>query len=101
MEPLGNQTYGFFQGIFVFQVIGYKPLKYKNEYEYPAWAQWFGLMLALVSMCCIPLYLMGKLLTLEGPIKEVGILRTIYCCTDDKLYIGVLAQLLENENLNH
>lgn len=57
-------------GIFVFQVIGYKPLKYKNEYEYPAWAQWFGLMLALVSMCCIPLYLMGKLLTLEGPIKE-------------------------------
>lgn len=81
----------FFQGIFVFQVIGYKPLEYKNEYEYPAWAQWFGLMLALVSMCCIPLYLMGKLLTLEGPIKEVGILKTIYCCTDDKLYISVLA----------
>lgn len=93
--------WGFFQGIFAFQVIGYQPLKYKNEYEYPAWAQWFGLMLALVSMCCIPLYLVGKLLTLEGPIKEVGIMKMIYCCIDDKLYIGALSQLLENKSLKY
>lgn len=57
-------------GIFAFQLIGFKPLKYNNQYEYPPWAQGFGLMLALVSMCCIPFYMVGKLLTLKGPIKE-------------------------------
>lgn len=57
-------------GIFAFQLIGFKPLKYNNEYEYPPWAQGFGLMLALVSMSCIPFYIVGKLLTLKGPIKE-------------------------------
>lgn len=57
-------------GIFAFQLIGFKPLKYNNEYEYPPWAQGFGLMLALVSMCCIPFYVVGKLLSLKGPIKE-------------------------------
>lgn len=72
------------KGIFAFQLIGFKPLKYNNEYEYPPWAQGFGLMLALVSMCCIPFYVVGKLLSLKGPIKEVGIINLVYCCIDDK-----------------
>ncbi|XP_061163461.1 sodium- and chloride-dependent creatine transporter 1-like [Saccostrea echinata] len=57
-------------GIFAFQVIGFKALKYNNVYEYPPWAEALGLMLALVSMCCIPFYAIFKLLSLKGSIKE-------------------------------
>ncbi|XP_062566901.1 sodium- and chloride-dependent creatine transporter 1-like [Saccostrea cucullata] len=57
-------------GIFAFQVLGFKALKYNNVYEYPSWAEAFGLMLALVSMCCIPIYAGFKLLSLKGSMKE-------------------------------
>ncbi|XP_078336165.1 sodium- and chloride-dependent creatine transporter 1-like [Crassostrea virginica] len=57
-------------GIFAFQLIGFKPLKYNNVYEYPPWAQAFGLMLALVSMSCIPVNFGIKLLAVKGSLKE-------------------------------
>ncbi|XP_048750507.2 sodium- and chloride-dependent taurine transporter-like isoform X2 [Ostrea edulis] len=57
-------------GIFVFELVTFKPLKYNNVYEYPPWAQCFGLMLALVSMCCIPVYVIFKLLFLKGSFRE-------------------------------
>ncbi|XP_065933728.1 sodium- and chloride-dependent taurine transporter-like, partial [Magallana gigas] len=55
---------------YIYIFIGFKPLKYNNDYEYPPWSQGFGLMLALVSMCCIPFYVVGKILSLKGPLKE-------------------------------
>ncbi|XP_048750537.1 sodium- and chloride-dependent taurine transporter-like isoform X1 [Ostrea edulis] len=57
-------------GIFAFQVVTFKPLKYNNVLDYPPWAQCFGLMLALVSMCCIPVYVIFKLLFLKGSFIE-------------------------------
>ncbi|XP_063417773.1 sodium- and chloride-dependent creatine transporter 1-like [Mytilus trossulus] len=57
-------------GILMFQIITFKPIKYNNTYVYPEWAQAFGVMLAAVSIICIPTYIIFKLLKSEGSLIE-------------------------------
>ncbi|KAJ8303500.1 hypothetical protein KUTeg_019896 [Tegillarca granosa] len=57
-------------GIFMFQVVKFKPLKYNLVYDYPTWAQAFGLLMAIVSMLCIPAFIVYKIIRLQGPILK-------------------------------
>lgn len=63
--------YLLLQGTFAFSLIKYTPLKYNNEYEYPGWGYGLGWVLAMSSMLCIPLWMIHKLWTTEGTLKEV------------------------------
>lgn len=55
----------------MFQIITFKPIKYNKTYVYPEWAQAFGVMLAVVSIICIPTYIIFKLWNAEGSLIEV------------------------------
>lgn len=67
-----------FQGIFIFFLVKYKPLKYNNVYIYPDWGYGIGWMMALSSMVCIPLWICIKLWKTEGTFMEVrGICRSV------------------------
>ncbi|KAK7896331.1 hypothetical protein WMY93_021656 [Mugilogobius chulae] len=57
-------------GTFAFSLIKYTPLKYNNEYVYPWWGYVIGWLLALSSMICIPLWMVYKLSTTQGTLKE-------------------------------
>lgn len=57
-------------GTFAFSLIKYTPLKYNNEYVYPWWGYTLGWLLALSSMVCIPLWVVSKLSTSKGSLKE-------------------------------
>ncbi|KPP69044.1 sodium- and chloride-dependent GABA transporter 2-like [Scleropages formosus] len=57
-------------GTFAFSLIKYTPLKYNNEYVYPQWGYALGWMLALSSMICIPLWIVYKLCTTKGTLRE-------------------------------
>lgn len=59
------------QGIFIFFLVKYKPLKYNNVYTYPAWGYGIGWLMALSSMLCIPLWIFIKLWQTEGTLREV------------------------------
>lgn len=61
------------QGTFAFSLIKYTPLKYNNEYVYPWWGHVIGWLLALSSMVCIPLWMVYKIGTSQGTIKEVRV----------------------------
>ncbi|KAK3083343.1 hypothetical protein FSP39_020166 [Pinctada imbricata] len=58
-------------GIFVFHIVQFSPLKYNLSYEYPGWAQGIGIILALLSMVCVPVVVVKAFLTSEGSQKEV------------------------------
>ncbi|KAK2834745.1 hypothetical protein Q7C36_015446 [Tachysurus vachellii] len=57
-------------GTFAFSLIKYTPLKYNNEYVYPWWGYTLGWLLALSSMVCIPLWIVYKMCTSKGTLKE-------------------------------
>ncbi|KAK3526321.1 hypothetical protein QTP70_022740 [Hemibagrus guttatus] len=57
-------------GTFAFSLIKYTPLKYNNEYVYPWWGYTLGWLLALSSMVCIPLWIVYKMCTSKGTIRE-------------------------------
>ncbi|KAG8005695.1 Sodium-and chloride-dependent GABA transporter 2, partial [Nibea albiflora] len=57
-------------GTFAFSLIKYTPLKYNNEYVYPWWGYVIGWLLALSSMVCIPLWMVYKISTTQGTLKE-------------------------------
>ncbi|KAB5565827.1 hypothetical protein PHYPO_G00245970 [Pangasianodon hypophthalmus] len=57
-------------GTFAFSLIKYTPLKYNNEYVYPWWGYAVGWLLALSSMVCIPLWIMYKMGTAKGTLRE-------------------------------
>ncbi|KAG9280832.1 sodium- and chloride-dependent GABA transporter 2-like isoform X1 [Astyanax mexicanus] len=57
-------------GTFAFSLIKYTPLKYNNEYVYPWWGYALGWLLALSSMVCIPLWIIYKMGTTKGTLKE-------------------------------
>uniref|UniRef100_A0A671SWQ1 Transporter n=1 Tax=Sinocyclocheilus anshuiensis TaxID=1608454 RepID=A0A671SWQ1_9TELE len=57
-------------GTFAFSLIKYTPLKYNNEYVYPWWGYALGWLLALSSMICIPLWVVSKLSTAKGSLRE-------------------------------
>lgn len=59
------------QGIFIFFLVKYKPLKYNNTYTYPTWGYGIGWLMALSSMLCIPLWVFIKLWKTEGTLPEV------------------------------
>lgn len=61
----------FFQAVFLFHVVNYKPLTYNTVYTYPLWGEALGWMLALSSMLCIPLTVLYKLLRCKGSLREV------------------------------
>ncbi|XP_060086172.1 sodium- and chloride-dependent creatine transporter 1-like [Ylistrum balloti] len=57
-------------GLLLAKLIMFRPLKYNKTYEYPTWAQGFGILLALSSMVCIPIYAIFKLATTEGTLVK-------------------------------
>uniref|UniRef100_A0A3P9JYQ9 Transporter n=1 Tax=Oryzias latipes TaxID=8090 RepID=A0A3P9JYQ9_ORYLA len=57
-------------GTFAFSLIKYTPLKYNNVYVYPWWGYIIGWLLALSSMICIPLWMVYKISTTHGTLKE-------------------------------
>lgn len=57
-------------GIFIFNVVYYKPLVYNNTYVYPWWGEAMGWAFALSSMLCVPLHLLGCLLRAKGTMAE-------------------------------
>uniref|UniRef100_A0A452V5C9 Sodium- and chloride-dependent creatine transporter 1 n=1 Tax=Ursus maritimus TaxID=29073 RepID=A0A452V5C9_URSMA len=57
-------------GIFIFNVVYYKPLVYNNTYVYPWWGEAMGWGFALSSMLCVPLHLLGCLLRAKGTMAE-------------------------------
>ncbi|KAG7455860.1 hypothetical protein MATL_G00245540 [Megalops atlanticus] len=57
-------------GTFAFSLIKYTPLKYNNEYVYPWWGYFLGWLLALSSMICIPLWIVFKMCTTKGTLRE-------------------------------
>uniref|UniRef100_A0A673XK22 Transporter n=1 Tax=Salmo trutta TaxID=8032 RepID=A0A673XK22_SALTR len=59
-------------GTFAFSLIKYTPLKYNNEYVYPWWGYGLGWLLALSSMLCVPLWVVIKMCSVEGTLKEVS-----------------------------
>ncbi|XP_074200447.1 sodium- and chloride-dependent GABA transporter 3 isoform X2 [Camelus bactrianus] len=58
------------EGIFIFFLVKYKPLKYNNVYTYPAWGYGIGWLMALSSMLCIPLWVFIKVWKTEGTLPE-------------------------------
>uniref|UniRef100_A0A8C6U7E3 Transporter n=1 Tax=Neogobius melanostomus TaxID=47308 RepID=A0A8C6U7E3_9GOBI len=63
-------------GTFAFSLIKYTPLKYNGVYVYPWWGYAIGWILALSSMLCVPLWILFKLYTTPGTLKERFILLT-------------------------
>lgn len=60
-----------FQGIFLFFLIKYKPLKYNNVYTYPDWGYGIGWMMAMSSMVCIPVGIVVQIWKTKGTFREV------------------------------
>uniref|UniRef100_A0A8C3H358 Transporter n=1 Tax=Corvus moneduloides TaxID=1196302 RepID=A0A8C3H358_CORMO len=56
---------------FLFSLIKYTPLTYNKKYVYPWWGDTLGWLLALSSMVCIPLWVVYKLSTIKGSLREV------------------------------
>ncbi|XP_041659474.1 sodium- and chloride-dependent GABA transporter 2-like isoform X2 [Cheilinus undulatus] len=57
-------------GILLFSVVKFTPLKYNNTYEYPWWGYALGLFLALTSVLMAPLWILFKLATTPGTLRQ-------------------------------
>uniref|UniRef100_A0AAY4BBU8 Transporter n=1 Tax=Denticeps clupeoides TaxID=299321 RepID=A0AAY4BBU8_9TELE len=57
-------------GCFVFSLVKYKPLTYNKAYQYPNWSVGVGWSLALVSMVCIPMVVVIKIIQSDGSLIE-------------------------------
>ncbi|MBN3299309.1 S6A13 protein, partial [Amia calva] len=57
-------------GTFAFSLIKYTPLKCNNVYVYPWWGYVLGWLLALSSMVCIPLWIIFKITTIKGTLRQ-------------------------------
>lgn len=57
--------------IFVFYFVKYTPIKYGNDYEYPAWGEALGFLISLSSMIWVPGYAVYFMLTTPGTWREV------------------------------
>ncbi|CAG07063.1 unnamed protein product, partial [Tetraodon nigroviridis] len=58
------------EGIFLFFLIKYKPLKYNNVYTYPDWGYGIGWFMAMSSMVCIPLGIIWMIWKTPGTFTE-------------------------------
>lgn len=52
-------------------MVKFQPLVYNKTYEYPAWGEGIGWVLALSSMVMIPGYAIYAFLTTPGTLDEV------------------------------
>ncbi|XP_064011729.1 sodium- and chloride-dependent GABA transporter 2 isoform X3 [Pogoniulus pusillus] len=66
---------------FLFSLIKYTPLTYNKKYVYPWWGDTLGWLLALSSMVCIPFWIVYKLSTIKGSLRER--LRQLTCPLED------------------
>lgn len=66
-----NAVLHVLQGIFLFFLIKYKPLKYNNVYTYPDWGYGIGWFMAMSSMVCIPLGIIWMIWKTPGTFSEV------------------------------
>lgn len=57
-------------GILLFITIRFIPLTYNKTYVYPTSFQVFGLCLALVSMVCIPIVFVWKMVKAPGTLRQ-------------------------------
>ncbi|GAU90933.1 hypothetical protein RvY_03284-1 [Ramazzottius varieornatus] len=58
-------------GIFFFSLATWAPMEYSDiNYVFPAWSEGLGWMMALASMLCVPGYILIKLFTTKGSLKE-------------------------------
>ena len=64
-------SFSLFQGVFIFSLVTYKPLKY-NDYEYPVWGQVLGWCVAASSMIQIPIFVVYQMATAKGTLREVS-----------------------------
>ncbi|GIZ04358.1 sodium-dependent dopamine transporter [Caerostris extrusa] len=87
----------FIMMIIVYGLVSYEPLRYK-EYEYPPWANAFGMIIAASSVLCIPFVALYKLCTTPGTCSQrMRILTTPYRDRDrvaDTIVSGTGAVLL-------
>lgn len=60
-----------FQGVFIFYIISYEPVRYDDE-KFPKWAQYLGLMISFSSMIWVPAYAIYYLVTQPGSFMEVS-----------------------------
>ncbi|KAF8768004.1 Sodium-dependent dopamine transporter like protein [Argiope bruennichi] len=68
----------FIMMIIVYGLVSYEPLSYE-QYEYPPWANVFGMMIAASSVLCIPFVAIYKLLRTPGTCSQrLKILTTPY-----------------------
>ncbi|KAJ8382769.1 hypothetical protein SKAU_G00035470 [Synaphobranchus kaupii] len=58
------------EGTFAFFISKYSPLKYNNVYVYPWWGYVLGWFLALSSMGCVPLWIIYRICTTKGTLRE-------------------------------
>ncbi|XP_032810155.1 sodium- and chloride-dependent creatine transporter 1 [Petromyzon marinus] len=57
-------------GIFLFNLLNYKPLTYNKGYVYPWWGEALGWCMALSSMLCIPVVAIYRLARTKGNLLE-------------------------------
>nr|XP_021140423.1 sodium- and chloride-dependent GABA transporter 2 isoform X4 [Columba livia] len=69
------------EATFLFSLIKYTPLTYNKKYVYPWWGDTLGWLLALSSMVCIPLWIVYKLSSIKGSLRER--LRQLTCPLED------------------
>lgn len=63
------------QGVFLFFVFSYEPVRYGENYVYPKWGEYLGLAMSGLSMMWIPLYMIYYVLTEPGTLMEVSFVR--------------------------
>ena len=59
-----------FQGVFLFSVVSYKPLRYL-EYDYPWWGELIGWMMAMSSIVVMFAYAIYSFVVTPGTFREV------------------------------
>ena len=69
-------TYLMVQGVVLFNVVTYVPVKYIN-YEFPAWGHVIGIAMAMSSIGIIPAYIVYKIIITKGSMKQVTVERSL------------------------
>uniref|UniRef100_A0A667XY90 Transporter n=1 Tax=Myripristis murdjan TaxID=586833 RepID=A0A667XY90_9TELE len=59
------------QGILLFSLIQFTPLKYNNTYQYPWWGYAIGMFLALSSALLVPLWFLYSMTVTPGTLRQV------------------------------
>ena len=71
VDKLTLNKIDFFQGVFVFYVVQYQPVRYDDE-KFPTWAEYLGLLISFSSMMWVPIYAIYYLVTQPGTFMEVS-----------------------------